>query len=73
MEWSRWEPSDKSAGYKRSAVYLIWLAKEGLPDSIPRFLGVDEEGILCIGETSNFDERRRRFVQGIRRGICCVC
>ena len=35
--------------------------------TIPRFLSVDDQGLLCIGESGSMEARRRQFVRGMER------
>jgi hypothetical protein len=68
MGWSDWKAIEEPAGYEGSAVYKVRLTWANGPASIPRFLDVDTDGLLCIGETEDFDRRRRRLVRGLRKG-----
>ena len=65
-EWSNWKEiwriDDIAVLFKCPGVYKIRLTNE--PDNatkIPRFLGVDEEGLLAIGESRNLSRRIRQF------------
>jgi len=66
--WSDWRALDTAAQYIGRAVYKIRLSHNSLSVSIPRFLGVDTAGILCIGKTTNMENRRIQFIRGIQKG-----
>src|SRR5205814_4241887 len=63
-----WLPIKQSARYSESAVYVIRMLKRGRIVAIPRFFGIDREGILTIGMTTNMDQRRKQFISGYTRG-----
>lgn len=67
-EWTDWRPLIVVSGRQGCAAYKLRLVVDGEPVPIPRFLGPDNEGILCIGETKNMEQRRRAFVRAIRTG-----
>jgi len=63
-----WLPVTERAKYSGPAVYAVRMLKRGRVVRIPRFLGIDPEGILTIGMTQSLEQRRRRFVAGYSRG-----
>ena len=65
ITWSDWREITKPAVYKECAVYRIRLCSYGGPVRINRFLGVDEDGLLCIGKTTRMEYRRKQFVIGL--------
>jgi hypothetical protein len=66
--WSAWIKLEQAANYNDPAVYKIRLCRSGAPVSISRFLGSDDDGLLCIGKTSNLEQRRKDFINGITNG-----
>jgi hypothetical protein len=69
MGFSEWKKITEPSNCNEPAVYKIRLKdNEGSVVSINRFLGKDEEGILCIGETENMERRRKKFARGIQHG-----
>ena len=48
MGWSDWKAIEEPAGYEGSAIYKVRLTWANGPASIPRFLDVDTDGLLCI-------------------------
>ena len=63
MNWE-WLPLLEPTGYRAAAVYAVRLIDRRAVVSISRFLGVDREGLLTIGMTTNLEYRRRRFIAG---------
>jgi hypothetical protein len=66
--WSAWKLLDLYAQYTGPAVYNIRLCRQTVPAAIPRFLGTDPSGLLCIGKTTNMEKRRLQFLRGIEKG-----
>ena len=64
----KWLLVTEPTGYTKAAVYAVRLVRRGRVVSIPRFLGVDSEGILTIGMTKQLESRRRRFIRGYSSG-----
>ena len=44
-------------------IYRIRLMKSGEPIEIPRFNGVDKDGVLAIGCSENIERRRKQFIR----------
>ena len=68
LQWTHWRELKTPSERRGSATYKIRLTAEGQAVHIPRFLGPDEDGLLCIGETSNMEKRRRNFARAVKRG-----
>ena len=65
-KWSNWKEiwriDDIAASFKCPGVYEIRLVdRQANATRIPRFLGVDKEGLLAIGESKNVSRRIRQF------------
>jgi len=41
------------------------MCHNGKPIEIRRFLGIDRNGILCIGKTTQLASRRKQFIRGL--------
>jgi hypothetical protein len=67
IDWT-WKPLTESTECRSAAAYAVRLLNRRVVVSIPRFLGVDVEGILTIGMTTNFERRRRGFIRGSTKG-----
>jgi hypothetical protein len=67
IDW-QWKMLSEPTGHHAAAAYAVRLLNQGSVVSIPRFLGVDAEGLLTIGKTTDLEERRRRFVRGSSKG-----
>jgi len=65
ITWSDWRDISMPAFYNANAVYRIRLMNPGGPASINRLLGVDNNGLMCIGKTKNMEERRKQFANGL--------
>lgn len=66
MNWNSAATTTKiteKAGYSGPGFYRIRLMKEGDPVEIPRFGGVEEKGIISIGESKNIEDRRNAFLR----------
>ena len=63
-----WSAITDGTSYSGVAVYAVRLLQHGRVVRICRFLGIDSEGILTIGMTTNLDRRRRGFISGSKRG-----
>ena len=68
MAWSDWQKLVQPASYNGPAVYRIRLCDSGVTVSIKRFLGSDDDGLLCIGKASNLERRRKQFISGTTNG-----
>lgn len=67
-KWENWSDINENKNYQGPAFYAVRLLIDGVVVPIPRFLGVDSEGLLTIGMTTNLEKRRRQFMQGIKMG-----
>ncbi len=63
--WSPWAGISFPSNYSGPAVYKVRLLNGEEVLKIPRFLGADIEGILCIGVTDNFERRLAYFIRGL--------
>lgn len=63
--WSDWYHIGKPSGHRESAIYRIRLCNHEGPIQIARFLGMDNDGILCIGKTTKMEGRRKQFIRGL--------
>lgn len=63
-----WLSITEQTTYWGPATYAVRMLKRGRVVRIRRFLGVDAEGILTIGMTTQLEQRRRQFVAGYSRG-----
>lgn len=68
ITWSNWRSLQHPANYAGHAVYKIRRSNSGTPARISRLLGVDEHGLLCIGQTANMERRCKQFIRGLERG-----
>jgi len=68
MGWSKWRDIEKEAGYNGWAIYKISMKRDNKTVPIPRFLGIDKKGLLCIGITKEFEERLKQFKRGWKTG-----
>jgi len=67
MSWTRWQALETATAYRGAAVYQVRVADGAAkPIPVPRFLGTDQAGLLCIGKSGNMEVRRRKFVGGIK-------
>lgn len=64
----RWQALSKPTGHRGPAVYAVRVINREAVVPIPRFLGVDREGLLTIGMTRNLERRRRQFIRGSNKG-----
>jgi hypothetical protein len=63
--WTCWRNFDTPVAERVSAVYEVRIVdSQRNPIPIPRFLGLDPNGILCIGQTKNMEARRKQFKRG---------
>jgi hypothetical protein len=69
LDWSAWRRIDKPANYNQCAVYKIRLCSQNTPVRINRFLDIDERGLLCIGKTTDMEDRREKFVNSLNRKV----
>jgi hypothetical protein len=68
MSWSDWGPLNRPCGHSRTAVYELRLVNgRARPISLPRFLAIDDCGLLSIGETGNMESRRRQFIRALEK------
>ena len=67
-DYYAWAALDGPTPYYGHAAYQIRIAGQDTPATIGRLLGSDKGGLLCIGQTSEFESRRRKFVGALRRG-----
>lgn len=51
MAWTNWTPISERPQDQNPAVYQLRLLIDAVPRPIPRFLGVDGDSILAIGES----------------------
>lgn len=65
--WS-WKPIHLPTGHSGPAVYAVRLLSRGKVFPVPRFLAVDAEGILTIGESENLESRRRKMCRAFLKG-----
>lgn len=65
-EWSMWRDINDSGGFgKCCGVYKLRLTNQaGYPSAIGRFFGVDQDGLLAIGESVNLARRIKEFRNG---------
>jgi hypothetical protein len=68
ITWSDWRDVNQPADHKGCAVYRIRLCNQTGPVRISRFLGTDDDGLLCIGKTIHMDYRRKQFVNSLKDG-----
>jgi len=68
MCWTRWKDIYQESGYNGCAIYMIRMKTDEGTAKIPRFLGIDEKGLLYIGTTENLETRRNQFINGRNRG-----
>ena len=68
LHWTKWQPIDVVSRNGGPAVYRIRAVKNGRPLVIDRFLGTDVRGILSIGVSGNFEQRRQKFVRALSVG-----
>jgi len=70
MEWSDWIPFLEINRHnipERPGVYIIRYSQiKGAPAKVSRAYGIDKQGILSIGETSNLRDRLRGFYRTIK-------
>jgi hypothetical protein len=73
MEWSDWIPFSEISRHnipERPGVYIIRYSRiKGVPAKINRAYGIDKQGTLSIGETSNLKDRLRGFNRTIKGNI----
>ena len=68
-DWTEWLDIDASSEHKSPAVYKVRLIDaNGKCCQLPRLLRADEEGIMCIGQTSNMERRRKQFLTAMNKG-----
>ena len=68
MQWSAWQTIQKPLTYTGPALYELRITnKLGTPFSINRFLSIDNEGVLTIGQTKCMERRRTQFITGIHQ------
>ena len=67
IDW-QWEMLSEPTNHRAAAAYAVRLLNQSSVVSIPRFLGVDREGLLTIGKTLDFEQRRRKFLRGSNKG-----
>ena len=68
INWSGWTPVSEVTSHSSCAVYRIRTTQSGKPIKIARFLGVDQQGLLSYGMTTNMKSRLRSFNHGLQRG-----
>src|SRR5258707_12172018 len=68
IEWSEWTTLDQLPDHRGHAVYRIRLCESGTVISIQRFFDCDDEGILCIGKSTNLKSRLQSFKRVIKIG-----
>lgn len=67
--WTDWIGIDEHSDYQNSAVYKVRLVDSNEKCcQLERLLKPDEEGIMCIGQTSNMERRRKQFKTAIGKG-----
>jgi hypothetical protein len=67
VNW-QWKALLEPAACRGAAVYAVRLLDRGAVVPIPRFLGVDAEGLLTIGMTTDLERRRCQFIRGYTKG-----
>ena len=65
---TKWKKIGELSGCKKPAIYKIRIRKNGKKVSIPRFFKKDGEGLLCIGKSTKFENRRKAFKRGLENG-----
>jgi hypothetical protein len=66
--WTDWFNIDAKCNYHGPAVYKVRLiCVNGNRCQLERLLKADQEGIICIGNTSNMEQRRKKFLSGVNR------
>ncbi len=68
FDWAHWNSIYVASNLDTNTVYKIRIISKGIPITIGRFLGVDKQGLLCIGTSSHMERRRKKFIQGITKG-----
>lgn len=68
MPWSQWLKLEQPSGHHGPALYEIRAVRDNSPLQVQRLLGPDPSGVLAIGETRAFEERRLQFRSGVRNG-----
>lgn len=66
--WTEWIPVVVPPDYAGCAVYQFRQMHHSLVAPIPRWGGIDPEGILVIGETQNMAERWKQSRSAIAKG-----
>lgn len=57
MNWTDWLAFETRPNHFGAAVYRLRLVVGNKPVPIPRLLGVDHDGLLVVGQTSNMNQR----------------
>lgn len=66
--WTTWLDIDVAANYQGPAVYKVRLIdSSGSCCQLARLLKADNEGVMCIGQTGNIEQRKKQFLTAIRR------
>lgn len=63
LYWPDWRPLSQPCECEGPAVYMIRLTNGESVTPIPRFLALDNRGILVIGKSDDMNRRRRQFKQ----------
>ena len=65
--WTDWFNIDGKCNYQGSAVYKVRLIGiNGNGCQLERLLKADQEGIMCIGNTGNMEQRRKKCQSGLK-------
>lgn len=64
----RWRPLSAETCIEGAAAYQIRMVCRGRAVQIPRFLDSDARGILAIGESGCFENRRGQFCHALENG-----
>lgn len=66
--WMDWFNINGKCNHQGPAVYKVRLiGVNGNRCQLERLLKADQEGIMCIGNTSNMEQRRKQFLSGVSR------
>lgn len=59
---------ESPSGNRGPALYEFRAVRLGVPLVLPRLLRPDSTGVLSIGETGQFETRRKQFLRGVNSG-----
>jgi len=67
--WTDWKDINGRSGHRAPAAYMIRLVRvTGRVVTLNRLLERDRNGILCIGNATDMEDRRRDFIRGMDTG-----